>query len=116
MAPRQTSRVVQTHWPIIGRTARPPFRFDPIAPRLNLMRLHIINTETAILLSKQAGLSWQELQAVNPDYNTSLGPWSQDEIVEYLNDEYKGLEPEASVQVAMLVQSPSLTRELTFSG
>lgn len=80
------------------------------------MRLHIIHTKTATLLSKQVELPWQELQAMVPDYKTSLGPWSQDEVVEYLNDEYKGLEPEASVQVAMLIQSPALTRELTFSG
>jgi DNA relaxase NicK len=78
------------------------------------MKLHVVYTEDAVLLSKQSDLFWAELQVSIPGYKTSLGPWDQNEVVEYLDDEYKGLEPAASEQVYSFVQSPASFQELTF--
>ena len=78
------------------------------------MELQIVYTERAVLLSKQSQLSWRELQAEIPDYKASLGPWSRDEVVEYLAAEYKSLEPAASVQVELFVQSQAVIQELVF--
>jgi len=78
------------------------------------MKLHVVYTEDAVLLSKQSDLSWSELQASIPGYKTSLGPWGQNEVVEYLGDEYQGLEPAASEQVDSFVQSQASIQELTF--
>lgn len=67
-----------------------------------------------MLLSKQSDLSWSELQASIPGYKASLGPWNQNEVVDYLGDEYLGLEPAASEQVESFVQSQASIQELTF--
>ncbi len=71
-------------------------------------------TEAAVLLSKQSQLSWRELQAAIPGYKASLGPWSQDEVVEYLSVEYVDLEPAAAVQVESFLQSQDGMQELLF--
>lgn len=81
---------------------------------MNRMKLHIVYTEDEMLLLKRSDLSWSELQALIPGYKASLGPWDQDEVVEYLGDEYPGLEPAASEQVDSFVQSHAFTQELTF--
>lgn len=78
------------------------------------MELQIVYTEDAVLLSKQSQLSWRELQATIPGYKASLGPWSQDEVVEYLSVEYVDLEPAASVQVESFLQSQDAIQELVF--
>jgi hypothetical protein len=78
------------------------------------MKLHVIYTEGAVLLSKRSDLSWSELQASIPGYKASLGPWDQTQVVEYLGDEYQGLEPAASKQVDSFVQSQASIQELTF--
>lgn len=78
------------------------------------MKLHVVYTEDAVLLSKRLDLSWAELQVSIPGYKTSLGPWGQSEVVEYLGDEYKGLEPPASEQVDSFVQSQASIQKLTF--
>lgn len=78
------------------------------------MKLHVVYTEDAVLLSKQSDLSWSELQASIPGYKASLGPWDQNEVVEYLGNEYWGLEPAASEQVDSFIQSQASIQELTF--
>jgi uncharacterized protein YbdZ (MbtH family) len=78
------------------------------------MKLQIVYTEDAVLLSKQSDMSWSELQAAVAGYKASLGPWSQDEVVKYLSDEYRSLDPAASAQVESFVQSHASVQELTF--
>ena len=71
-------------------------------------------TEDAVLLSKQSRLSWSELQVAIPGYKASLGPWTQEEVVEYLRVEYADLEPAAAVQVESFFQSQDVMQELVF--
>ncbi len=78
------------------------------------MHLHIIYTEQEMLLSKRVYSSWQEIQVEFTDYKASLGPWTEEEIIEYLADEYSDLEPSAEQQVASLVSSMQLAYKLSF--
>ncbi|MBW4461453.1 MAG: hypothetical protein KME47_14630 [Nodosilinea sp. WJT8-NPBG4] len=78
------------------------------------MELHIIYTETEVLLSKKQYGSWQEIQAEFSDYKTSLGPWPADAVIDYLQTDYPGLEPSPAVQVAELLQAKALFQELKF--
>lgn len=47
-------------------------------------------------------------------FKTSLGPWEQDAVIEYLTDEYD-LKPSAAIQVNAFVASEAPTCLLTFS-
>lgn len=80
------------------------------------MLLHIIYTETAMFLSKKAYPSWRDIQDEFSDYKASLGPWEADAVTEYLQDDYSDLVPSAATQVAELVRSDSVLRQLTFSA
>jgi hypothetical protein len=78
------------------------------------MYLHIIYTQREMLLSKRAYSSWREIQDEYTDYQTSLGPWAEEEVIEYLSDEYPDLEPSAEQQVASLVSSAQPAHTLSF--
>lgn len=52
-----------------------------------------------MLLSKHPYQSWGEIQNQYPDYMTSLGPWEEDTVIEYLADEYPELSPHPQEQV-----------------
>ena len=78
------------------------------------MTLHVIYTGHGIYLSKQIYSSWKEIQEEYCDYKTSLGPWSPEEVIEYLNDEYSDLTPSAEQQVSMFIQSMHLAHELKY--
>jgi hypothetical protein len=52
------------------------------------LKLHIIYTETELLLSKRPYASWRDIQDVHPDFKTSLGPWRDADVVAYLADEH----------------------------
>lgn len=78
------------------------------------MELHIIYTETKMLLSKKLYGSWQEIQAEFSDYKTSLGPWPADAVIDYLHTDYPGLDPSPAVQVAELLHAEIYCQELTF--
>ncbi|MGO4396467.1 hypothetical protein AB4Z46_34500 [Variovorax sp. M-6] len=77
------------------------------------MLLHIIYTETAMFLSKKAYPSWRDIQDEFCDYKTSLGPWEADAVTDYLQDDYPDLMPLAATQVAELVRSDPVLRQLT---
>jgi hypothetical protein len=49
---------------------------------------HIVYCEERMLLDKGPYLSWHDVQDAYPDYKTSLGPWSETEIVEFLRDDW----------------------------
>lgn len=78
------------------------------------MELHIIYTETEVLLSKERFASWQEIQDQYADYKSSLGPWEHEAVIEYLADEYSCLAPSAAIQVTALVGSASKACIVTF--
>lgn len=80
------------------------------------MQIHIIYTRTGMLLSKDSYSSWREIQNQYPDYMTSLGPWDQDTVIEYLTDEYPDLSPDAQEQVAEFITDTQEARLLTFSA
>jgi len=80
------------------------------------MQLHIIYTETDMLLSKRRYASWRDIQDEYQSFKTSLGPWEQDEIAEYLAAEYPDLSPSAQEQIAALLSASNETIELTFRG
>ena len=80
------------------------------------MNLHIIYTETNMYLSKKQYSSWRDIQSEFPDFKTSLGPWTKEETVDFLQDEYSRLEPDATTQVMELVNSAAAQREVTFRG
>jgi hypothetical protein len=78
------------------------------------MELHIIFTETEMLLSKERYGSWREIQDQYADFKASLGPWEHDAVVEYLASEYSGLMPSAASQVEELINAEAPTCVLTF--
>lgn len=78
------------------------------------MELHIIYTDTDMLLSKAHFGSWREIQNQYADYKTSLGPWESDAVIDYLAFDYPDLVPSAATQVAALLASESGTHVLTF--
>lgn len=78
------------------------------------MELHIIYTDTDMLLSKARFGSWREIQDHYAGYKTSLGPWEPDVVIAYLSFDYPDLVPSAAFQVAALLASESSTCVLTF--
>lgn len=78
------------------------------------MRLHIIYTESEIVLSKKDYASWQEVQQDFPDYKASLGPWLDNDVVEYLDAEYSNILPSAHTQVTALRGSELTTSVVHF--
>lgn len=79
-------------------------------------RLHIIYTETEMLLSNRAYESWRVIQDEYVTYKASLGPWSADDVIEFLADEYPKLAPSASSQVTTFLAGTVDTHVLTFGG
>ncbi|AEF54356.1 hypothetical protein [Marinomonas posidonica] len=79
------------------------------------MNLHIIYTETDMVLSKKDYESWREIQDEYVTYKTSLGPWGMDEVIEYLTDEYPKLSPKANIQIKEFENTNSQTWVLKFS-
>ena len=78
------------------------------------MELHIIYTETEMLLSKESFPTWREIQDRYAEYKASLGPWEHDAVIDYLTFDYPGLEPSAATQVGALLAAKSQTCVLTF--
>ncbi len=79
------------------------------------MQFQIIYTQTDMLLSKHPYPSWREIQNQYSDYLTSLGPWDQGTVIEYLADEYPDLFPPPKQQVVALIEDIQETRVLTFA-
>lgn len=79
------------------------------------MKLHIIYTNNEMLLAKKGYASWREIQDEFYDYKSSLGPWDEDEVVQYLADEYPALRPSAQEQVNALIHDDNDIAEITFA-
>lgn len=67
--------------------------------------MHIVITEKEVVLTKKDYQSFREIQNDFIDYVTSLGPWSSEEIVDYLEIEYPNILPPAKEQVDALIKS-----------
>ena len=77
------------------------------------MSLSIIYTRDDVLISAKPYSSWRQIQDEFATYKASFGPWSVDEVVEFLRFEYPNLNPAVEVQVhqALLMDIPT---RLTF--
>jgi hypothetical protein len=80
------------------------------------MQLHIIYTKMGMFLSKRSYKSWRDIQDEYQNFMTSLGPWGQGEVAEYLTAEYSDLSPSAQEQITVLLSSSSEAVELSFGG
>jgi glutathione S-transferase len=69
-----------------------------------------------MLLSKHPYQSWREIQNQYPDYMTSLGPWEEDTVIQYLADEYPELSPHPQEQVNAFIADTQEARLLTFAA
>ena len=49
-----------------------------------ISKAHLIFCESRLLLDRTEYPSWRDIQEAYNDYKTSLGPWSEAEIVSYL--------------------------------
>ncbi len=78
------------------------------------MILHIIYTESGVILSKKAYVSWRDIQDEYSDFKASLGPWLSGEVTEYLSQEHSNIEPTAVSQVADFLQSSSTIYKIKF--
>ncbi|KTF17026.1 hypothetical protein [Pseudoalteromonas sp. H105] len=76
--------------------------------------MHIVITEKEVILTKHDYQSFREIQNDFFDYVTSLGPWSFEEIVDYLEIEYPNIAPSAKEQVEGLINSGQF--EVTLKG
>jgi len=67
--------------------------------------IHIVFTETAVILTKIEYKSFREIQNDFCDFKASLGPWTECEVFDYLNFEYSNLAPNARDQLKKLKSS-----------
>ena len=79
------------------------------------MNFHIVFTVSEVILSKLEYESWRELQNDFHDYKASLGPWSEEEVIDYLMNEYPNIKPSALQQVTKLKESGHNEIVLSFS-
>lgn len=71
-----------------------------------MVTLHIVYLrQGGVLLSRKVYADWREIQSEFEDFMASLGPWAEDEVVEFLTGEYPDLSPGAAEQVRVLVES-----------
>ena len=56
---------------------------------MNDDRAHLVFLRSdRVLLVKRPNADWQQLQNEYPDFMTSLGPWTADEIASYFETDY----------------------------
>jgi hypothetical protein len=84
-------------------------------PETTTTMLHIIFTESSLLLSKNDYQDWRVIQEEFEDYKASLGPWPEAEVSAYLDDEYPSIVPSAQIQVSKFLKSDALEVEVQFS-
>lgn len=67
-----------------------------------------------VLLSRLRYRSWQEIQEEFAEYMASVGPWSAEETIDYLNAEHPELDPSPAEQVHSFIASAESTTYLRF--
>lgn len=76
------------------------------------VQLHIIYLRSGrVLLSKKEYSSWREIQDEYEDYMTSLGPWSAEDVLGFLREEYPRAPFFSAEQVDALVNGDDVTLE-----
>ena len=75
--------------------------------------LHLIYTHSEMFVSKRPWSSWREIQDACAGYMSSLGPWSEEETIDCLRDEYPNLWPNAEGQIGALMSGAVQTVALT---
>ena len=80
------------------------------------MKLFIVYTKDEMILSKREYECWREIQNDFYDYKTSLGPWEDDEVINYLESDYPDLYPSACDQVNNLKGSGHFEIVLSFKN
>ena len=78
------------------------------------MKITIIYLENEMLISKKQYDSWRQIQDEYPAFKSSLGPWSEEDVVSYLKSEYSSLNPKASEQTASLLVGDDVSLTLEF--
>jgi hypothetical protein len=68
--------------------------------------------DNRILVSRKAYQNWKEIQAEYDSYMASLGPWSLEEILDFLNSEYPATAERMRGAVLAFADSPALTCEI----
>lgn len=76
--------------------------------------LHLIYTRGEMFASKRPWSSWREIQDAYAGYMSTLGPWSDEEMIDYLQDEYPNLSPNAERQISALMSGTVETVALIF--
>lgn len=76
--------------------------------------LHLIYTQSEMFASKRPCSSWREIQDAYAGYVSSLGPWSEEDAIGYLQDEYPNLWPNAEEQIGALMCGAVETVALAF--
>ena len=51
---------------------------------------HIVYCEKRMLLDKGPYASWRDIQDAYGDYKASLGPWTEEEIISFLREDWGG--------------------------
>ena len=67
--------------------------------------MHIVITDNEIILSKQDYQSFREIQNDFFNFVTSLGPWTPEVVIDYLETEYPNITPSPEEQVNALIKS-----------
>ena len=78
------------------------------------MKITIIYLENEMLISKKQYDSWRQIQDEYPAFKSSLGPWSEEDVVSYLKSEYPSINPKASEQTASLLVGDDVSLTLEF--
>lgn len=52
------------------------------------LSLHIIYLKSQMLLSKKQYSDWREIQDEFVDYVASLGPWTEQEVIDFFQDDF----------------------------
>lgn len=79
-----------------------------------MSELVLVFIDDDILVSKKAYACWRDIQAQYDDFKASLGPWSNEDMINWLDEEYGGLFPTARQQVEQFLLSGEESRPLTF--
>ena len=68
------------------------------------MNFSLIYRQQGMYLST-CHLSWQEWQIRYPDYISSLDNWSEQDLLDFLTEEYPHLQPDAATQMTLAAKS-----------
>ncbi|HBD18857.1 MAG TPA: hypothetical protein DC063_01300 [Arenimonas sp.] len=63
------------------------------------LSLHVVYADSAVIVSRREYASWRAIEADYPGYQTSLGPWSEAEVVAYMAGEHPELAGTVAVSI-----------------